>query len=311
MGETMKQRFLLTQLGILAVLLTVLVLFGAIRGIGQAIDHSEADDQTTMIEDQIHFWSDVGQTVPPEGGVAGRFAADLRNLDPAARDAFRGNSNQYGGIVGEIGFDPFNSAGLNCFECGPLSEPTKTKLQLIQSGQLTNVVEGLRSQIPNTGGYHVTPFDWSLRGTILAFWFIAGTVSAIVTVFIYGSVTVVWSEGIVDRALFLLAPGFWIGYLWRDRQHSKNSERRMRHAFPDHMAVLDEVDDALKELPRGSHVEVVLRRERDHVAAAVRRATDSGATHYDTVTNKYLLDELARVKENLEYRDQALKELDR
>lgn len=88
--------------------------YGANRG-----SESEYDESVKQAQVQQHFWRVVaGQESGSQGGVLNKLARDLNELPTEELSQFRGDSNRYGGISEELGYDPFN--GADCSECGPL-----------------------------------------------------------------------------------------------------------------------------------------------------------------------------------------------
>jgi hypothetical protein len=136
---------------------------GMAAGLNAGSDESYDDRRNAALKEQ-QFWSIVAgeQGAPP--GVFGKLATDLKNTPDDELDDFRGDSNRYGGITDELGFDPFN--GTDCSECGPLDQYVINTVIDIRSGRLTVVLEGLEPEpASNVGG---APFwIWTL-------WFVSG-----------------------------------------------------------------------------------------------------------------------------------------
>ena len=105
------------------------------------------DDQVAAAQRQQQFWKIVAgeQGAPP--GVFGKLANDLHEIPLYELGSFRGDSNRYGGITDELGYDPFN--GENCSECGPLDIAVQNNVVAARDGSLTSVLAALEPEEPN------------------------------------------------------------------------------------------------------------------------------------------------------------------
>lgn len=110
--------------------------FAAIGNASARSDYHAAQKQTAVLD---HFWRVVAGSEPgSEENVVNKLARDLHDLTPSQLYTYRGDSNRYGGIKGELGFDPF--VGDNCSECGPLSIPIITQAIEVKNGGLADVI---------------------------------------------------------------------------------------------------------------------------------------------------------------------------
>lgn len=105
-----------------------------------------ADDDRAKQEQLMHFYRVVaGDLSGQEPGPANKLARDLREIPVEDIETFTGDSNRYGGITDELGFDPFN--GVNCSECGELDTQVVFDIQDIKDGELNTVLERLEDEI--------------------------------------------------------------------------------------------------------------------------------------------------------------------
>lgn len=125
------------------------------------------DERRQIALKQQQFWSIVAGEQGAPVGVFGKLASDLRDLEIEKLGGFRGDSNRYGGISEELGFDPFN--GTNCSECGPLDQEVINTVVDVKSGRLGVVLTDLQPEEPDTAP-HPPGWLWIL-------WVIAGPAS--------------------------------------------------------------------------------------------------------------------------------------
>lgn len=93
------------------------------------------DHQTAQLAKREHFYRVIaGKDSGEDPGPANRLARDLRDLSEDEVYNFEGDTNRYGGITEELGFDPFS--GSRCDECGPLDNKLERDIALIKEGKL-------------------------------------------------------------------------------------------------------------------------------------------------------------------------------
>lgn len=123
---------------------------------------SEYEKQVAAAAKQEQFWRIVaGDGRGPEGAL-NKLAMDLREMEVEDLYSFRGDSNRYGGISGELGFDPFN--GVNCSECGPLDPEVIETTVRVKNGELSEVLIALQPEKPEPpdGPSYALWFVWFL-----------------------------------------------------------------------------------------------------------------------------------------------------
>lgn len=97
-------------------------------------------DEQAQLAEREHFYRVIaGELSGSEPGPANKLARDLRDLPVEQVDAFTGDSNRYGGITDDLGFDPF--VGLDCNECGPLDDAVVEDVEEIKEGNLDEVLD--------------------------------------------------------------------------------------------------------------------------------------------------------------------------
>lgn len=115
----------------------LLVWSGAARGV-DAAKHDTYKDDLRQYQTLEHFFNVVAGKENPRPGVLDKLARDLRDLSPGEVSSFRGDSNRYGGITDELGFDPF--AGENCHECGALKADFAANVLRAKSGDVDGAI---------------------------------------------------------------------------------------------------------------------------------------------------------------------------
>lgn len=109
-------------------------------------ERNRAKDETAQLAKQEHFYRVVaGELSGNEPGPANKLARDLHDLPVEQIDTFTGDSNRYGGITEDLGFDPFN--GVDCSECGPLDYEIALDVIAIKTDQLERVVDDLHAEV--------------------------------------------------------------------------------------------------------------------------------------------------------------------
>lgn len=123
----------------------LLAWFGFAAGVNAGTEDQFSDDVAQM-EKVEHFYRVVnGDLSGQEPGPVNKLARDLRELSADRVLDFTGDSNRYGGITSDLGFDPFN--GVDCSECGQLDTQIVLDVLAIKEGELDSVLERLESEI--------------------------------------------------------------------------------------------------------------------------------------------------------------------
>lgn len=138
-------------------------------GLAWGVNHNEWNKAEAKIEQNIrleHFYRVVGGELSgQESGPANKLARDLHDLPTSDLTSFTGDSNRYGGITDDLGFDPFN--GVDCNECGKLDVEIINAVEQIKSGQLFLVLIELERE-------EVVGDLWpEVPGALWALWVIA------------------------------------------------------------------------------------------------------------------------------------------
>lgn len=127
---------------IAGMLLFAWLVFAAGVNAGARDKAEEKIEQNLKLE---HFYRVVaGETSGQESGPANKLARDLKDLEATALNSFVGDSNRYGGITEDLGFDPFN--GVDCSECGPLDRQVVEDVEQIKAGNLAVVIVRIQSE---------------------------------------------------------------------------------------------------------------------------------------------------------------------
>jgi hypothetical protein len=135
------------------VLLVVLVVWTLVATISGHNENSRASEQRVAAAKVEHFYLVVaGERSGSEPGPGNKLARDLRDLHiPVGSSyvrevqAFRGDSNRYGGVTRDLGFDPFE--GPNCQECGPLDFSVQDTVIAVKGGGIDAVIAEIESGI--------------------------------------------------------------------------------------------------------------------------------------------------------------------
>lgn len=138
--------------GAITLALSVWAIFAGVSGHNENARANEQRIAATKVE---HFYLVVaGRLSGVEPGPANKLARDLRDLNvpegddyESAVSRFRGDSNRYGGITRDLGFDPFE--GPNCSECGPLDVAVQDTLVVIKGSAagINEVIEDIEAGI--------------------------------------------------------------------------------------------------------------------------------------------------------------------
>ena len=122
---------------------------GVAAGVNAA-GSGDVKDARAQAAKEIRFYQVVaGELSGSELGPANRLARDLKEASADKLVAFQGDSNRYGGITIELGFDPFD--GVDCSECGPLDGEVISNVEAVKIGNLSEVIQSIQAEIPTQG----------------------------------------------------------------------------------------------------------------------------------------------------------------
>jgi hypothetical protein len=143
----------------------LLLSWSGVAAISEAKAKDNYGDAKAQAGKVAQFYLIVAGELDGQGGVLNKLARDLRDLETTTDVyEFTGDANRYGGITGELGFDPF--AGVNCDECGPLESTVAANVVAAKGGGVQGVIEGL--QPPEPKDYSGAPLPlWLLWGISL------------------------------------------------------------------------------------------------------------------------------------------------
>lgn len=314
------------QMKAVAVLFAVLAAAGTAAGTAQAIDHHTTRNEIAAAGNRAHFWRVIaGEEAPNAPTVDNALAKDLKErLGPIDRNAselpdeikeFRGSSNTYGGITDAIGTDPFDSQGAPCLECGPLDAETQRNLLEIKRGHVNDVLRRDTPLLDET--YTLTP--WGLSGVETAglIWVVGGPLTLVYALKRTRAKGLDWRLDGNDPAAkaliqFIALPAFAVHrpvHAIRRRRFLK----RVRECYPEHTALLAEVDHMLDRasLRYGDEQRVIaVQAARDELQQQLESLTRSREAGDLDVLVENMESRLVDIKQSLEIRKEVLKELD-
>lgn len=328
-GATRHRRLLRAQARVWAVLAAAIFVVGAGSAFFQFIRTDNYELEMEAAGKRAHFWRVVaGEAAAPAPTVENRLARDLGAqlgpIDPAARslppaiEAFRGDTDAYGGITAALGFDPFDQTGLTCRECGPLDAETKAKLLRIKRGAVEYVIAEEAPDPPE--GIIYVPFGIPLALVLLVLWLAGGALALRVAqrhaLGRSKASRLDWSLSGPDRAqqygslaLSPLPVAFYVFFCLRQ---NRKIDEEMRARFPSELQRIDQFDRivaGLSEEEASSPAVVRAIEQRDKVLADLRRfvATQDGAdrSHLDELQHL-----LGYAEQTVKSREQALAKFD-
>lgn len=293
-----------TQGAIAGVVLAVVLFCTAGAGVWQAaIGHPAAQQRNERLSAEVHFWNAVaGESSTDAPTVENQLASDLANVPANKLASFRGDSNRYGGITDAIGYDPFNGAGLNCVECGPLKSSVLRDVKLAKAGGLATVLAEVKAPVDGQG-YTLTPFRVSVFAWVLFLWLIIG----------HASYVIVGEDRYPPESnvrAWLSAP---IIALWRSigTWRSERGERKeFSSVFPDAAKQLDQADDLIRRLPASSATTQRLVTLRDGVESELKRQARRGSASQDSDVAELMATSLQAMADTLEGKSVAQAEVD-
>lgn len=302
--------FLSTQLKAWAAVLVCLVIVPILIGV---IAHSGTDNSAYQhAANAQSFYAMVDGRAPLNGATVDvALASDLKTLLgahdgralPQSITTFQGTSSSYGGITGIVGFDPFNAAGQQCHECGPLTPKMLTVLSDIKSGHDKGLFAEIK--VPAPKPVRTTPLGMSWVAWLFILWFGFG--------YLVGLSSAAWNRAefkAVEKpsvALWLLTPTFWAGRIGSHWQSRTSQDRKLRKQFPQQMAAIDQVNRLLSHTsgPKAT----ALRMKRDQVLGQLQTQVSSGASLSDELELKKSMAELNDCQDLLDARAKAASEL--
>lgn len=296
-----------------------LIAWTGVLGTVQVLDRNDATAAQDAAQDEAQFWQVVaGEANSASPTVDVLLARDLRDLSASDVNQFRGDSNRYGGITDAIGYDPFDETGLNCFECGPLDPYTKANLALIARGGIDQVVDSLQVEAPDEG-LTLTPGGVGSLGYLFALWMIGGPFTLLAAHWAakftnerYAALRkfgdLFTEDDTPPREMVLYAPSFWLPYSLYRISTAQRFQDKVRDTFPLQMEELERFDRALDHAPVDADTWALLQTKRNDVMRELESQTRSGQGTDDSVNA--LMSQITTVKEYLDARTEAKKELD-
>jgi hypothetical protein len=264
----LQHRILLVVTGIIFATL-------AIMSVTSTVQYNNAQTNYRVSQREGQFWLAVaGEGSDTMPVVASSLARDLNEIlgNEDAMGSFIGSSNRYGGITEAVGFDPFDSTGLRCNECGPLSAYTVRQMENIDDGGIAQVL-GAVVQTEPVQEYRLTPFGASFAGTFFLSWMFIGSASLLLAAKLSGVKLreLDWDysngkqvpEKIVMTALAPPVLAYVKGFHW---SYSNRLDKKLREQFPEQMELVSKADELLEgSLP--DHQVAVLRERREKLFA--------------------------------------------
>lgn len=141
--------------------ISAVALLTAWSGIAAGRNAAESDrvqDEVAQLVKREHLYLVIaGEMSGNEPGPVNRLGRDLHGTSTEDLSTFEGDSNRYGGISEDLGFDPFDSP--TCSECGPLDEDIINDIVLIRESGVAAAL--LQYQVEEAGTASGTPgFLW-------------------------------------------------------------------------------------------------------------------------------------------------------
>lgn len=302
MGELPVSAAAKVQARVAGIAMAIILGVSLVSGGAQAfIEHPKAEDQTEQIATERHFWNAIaGNESVSAATVENQLAIDLAAADDLS--SFRGDSNRYGGITDAIGFDPFNGAGLNCSECGPLKADVQAKAELARSGKVSQVISSVEAT-PDTSTVSLTPWGMGFLTYLVALWVLIGYSSYV------AAEALTKGPWKLDWRMKLSAPLIALGVAMRLHSERKKIRDRVSSVFPDAYATIDRVDDFLRRLPDNESSRS-LRARRDEVEAELKRQASADHSDRDEEALRVMTDSLQSVSDAIEVRTSVWDALD-
>jgi hypothetical protein len=195
-----------------------------------------------------------------------QFAVDLRDyvgpVEPGAKQLpavvndFRGTTNKYGGITRELGFNPFDSSGSTCTECGPLTTVVKAKLLLIKQGHVEQLIADETPADP--GSVQLFALDHPVV-TIILLWLVGGVI------LLWGSylllparnrprlLTLSWDlDGPARQdkiTIMFMAPAWFLYAYPASKRREERIQQQIEEIAPEVIETFATIDQMLDDLP--------------------------------------------------------------
>jgi hypothetical protein len=274
-----------TQFRTMVTLLILTIILIAGFNAPKVIEQGGINNANRQVEETNHFFSVIaGEEVGRSNQASDKLAVRLHSIveDGTSADLtdFTARANEYRGINDDLGFNPFDTQGRSCNECGVLTDDMLENLALIEDGKLDAV---LRSTANINPGLTLTPFGMPVWAFGLAWWQVVGGIGLYRGLRRYGDRSLTWQrDGVADDLelkSFLMAPlpltGYWV-YNRRKLRRLAVRDREVLTALGAHddLTEIDRAIQSLKALPSGDyrHDDIQealakLQQERDDLLA--------------------------------------------
>lgn len=283
----------------------------------QSIDNASKQDEWDALNNRVQFWELVaGEAASAQPTVDNLLARDLQPLldDPDLIDRFRAPANRYGGITEAIGVDPFHSVGLDCTECGGLSDESRFALDRIAEGDLDAVRASLLTDAPDLG-LDLTPFGLSVPTALMLWYLTTGIISAGAAELFLRNVRseyrahslrdLSWEHSSVERnAVAALTPLVATPLIVTRHATRKRFADKVRSSFPEQMKLVDETDKMLERVPADQRPAILaMRNDVMRELEAQTRGWDDSPYELTDLTAR-----LEQANEFLTFRSKALED---
>ncbi len=250
---------------------------------------------------QVQFWRSIAGYTHSGDSVDDRLAQDLRGIldDPEAIQNFNGSPDLYGGIIDAIGYDPFS--GANCSECGPLRGDVKDNLDLIRQGKINQVVT--QTKVNYNTSYTFTLFGVSWLMQIVFLYLFLGPLT------FYGAYVIADQDPDLNLQMFLSVPFMYLWEKFSSHRSGKKDDSEARRQFPEYCDLLDNVDEAISELPHGPERQTLID-QRNEVRVELLRQVHSSHNAKSQDEMRELANALDTLSTTLKARSEARKNLD-
>ncbi|MDB5178765.1 MAG: hypothetical protein JWN01_708 [Patescibacteria group bacterium] len=281
------EALLRAQLQVWAAVVAALLVLVGVAGATEYSQHREQRQAAIYAHNRTEFWKVIAGV-----GQSGRNSADITLAEdlrkalgpvgsnaplPAAIRDFQGDANLYGGVTSDLGFNPF--AGNQCRECGSLTPSVQSKLLQIKHGGVERIVAA--EAVSQPGRYVFTPFGLSALEAAGLLWLAGGGVVFLVgrrrvfRQYVYSRTRFAELSWTLDGtcngtkcATILLAPSYFGPHLAALWFRQRKLDQQARRVFGDEMALIHQVDAALRELPPSDEASA-LRQRRDDMLEGI------------------------------------------
>lgn len=305
------------QMRALRVIAAVTFAAVGIAGGTQAFQQHQTGAADAAQTSQVNFWRLVAGKSDSLPGTKTLLARDLRALDTAeAQSSFVAPANRYGGVVREIGFDPFAGGASGCTECGPLTDSALQTLAEVNSGNIDQVVDRLSPAETETG-LTLTPAGIPAVAALALWATAAGGVSLalahrrlkMVAGYPARSLSdLPWDQPSTDRNVVAgLGWSVAVPIMVAQKFSAGKFTQKVQERFPEQASLLDEVQAAIDRYGLKPGNEIVAARDR------IRLELESQVRHGLSDTDNDLEMLAARLEESeawMKMRADAAKEFD-